>query len=253
MTPYADGVYKVAMVAAGVAAILCACSSAKSADADYTPYTCVSPQLPAAPPTSAPDQPHRIAVISDSYTSGSPQGGTGTHRWTSDVTRALQDRGIRTVFDIGAEGGGGYVQGARNTGQVFADKVKATVKPDDQLLIFFGSRNDSKWTKGQFARATCDTLREARMAAPEAKLLVVGPAWQNGDPPAYLLQVRDMLSDRTAALGGTFVDPIADRWFVDRPDLIGADGVHPTDAGHVYMAQLLLPTIERMLAPQSAG
>jgi hypothetical protein len=29
----------------------------------------------------------------------------------------------------------------------------------------------------------------------------------------------------------TFVDPLADRWFVGRPDLIGADGVHPNVGG----------------------
>ena len=47
-----------------------------------------------------------------------------------------------------------------------------------------------------------------------------------------MLQIRDVLSAAAAAAGAAFVDPIADRWFVDRPDLIGADGVHPTDAGH---------------------
>ena len=43
--------------------------------------------------------------------------------------------------------------------------------------------------------------------------------------------------------GATFVDPIAERWFVDRPDLIGRDGVHPTDAGHAYMADKIAPLI----------
>ena len=40
-----------------------------------------------------------------------------------------------------------------------------------------------------------------------------------------------------------FVDPIAQGWFVGRPDLIGDDGVHPTDAGHAYMAARIAPLI----------
>ena len=40
-----------------------------------------------------------------------------------------------------------------------------------------------------------------------------------------------------------FVDPIAEGWFVGRPDLIGADGIHPTDAGHAYMAARIAPLI----------
>mgnify|MGYP002623887115 CR=1 FL=1 len=43
--------------------------------------------------------------------------------------------------------------------------------------------------------------------------------------------------------GATFVDPIAEGWFVGRPELIGADGVHPTDAGHQYLADKIAPLI----------
>ena len=49
------------------------------------------------------------------------------------------------------------------------------------------------------------------------------------------------------AAGATFVDPIADRWFVGRPDLIGADGVHPNDAGHAYIADKIAPLIGAQL------
>ncbi|MDT4998170.1 MAG: hypothetical protein QOK12_275, partial [Mycobacterium sp.] len=48
-------------------------------------------------------------------------------------------------------------------------------------------------------------------------------------------------------IGATWIDPIAERWFVGRPDLIGADGVHPTDAGHAYMAGKIAPLIAAQL------
>lgn len=58
-----------------------------------------------------------------------------------------------------------------------------------------------------------------------------------------------MLGYQAQLAGATFVDPIAARWFVSRPDLIGADGVHPTDAGHAYMAGKIAPLIGTQLAP----
>ena len=51
------------------------------------------------------------------------------------------------------------------------------------------------------------------------------------------------LRDQAAAVGAVFVDPIAQGWFVGRPDLIGDDGVHPTDAAHAYMAARIAPLI----------
>jgi lysophospholipase L1-like esterase len=48
-----------------------------------------------------------------------------------------------------------------------------------------------------------------------------------------------------------FIDPIAERWFVGRPDLIAQDGVHPTDAGHAYMADKIAPLIASQLPKRS--
>jgi lysophospholipase L1-like esterase len=64
--------------------------------------------------------------------------------------------------------------------------------------------------------------------------------------------VRDIASREAAAVGATFVDPIADRWFADAPALIGGDGIHPTDDGHRLMAQKLEPYLRSaLLATQS--
>ena len=81
----------------------------------------------------------------------------------------------------------------------------------------------------------------ARATAPGAKLLVIGPPWPTADVPPAVLQIRDVLGMQAGMAGATFIDPIAERWFVDRPDLIAPDGVHPTDAGHDYLAGLIAP------------
>jgi lysophospholipase L1-like esterase len=63
-----------------------------------------------------------------------------------------------------------------------------------------------------------------------------------------VLELRDTLRGQAKAIGAVFVDPLAEGWFVGRPELIGADGVHPTDAGHAYMAEKIAPLIRSQLA-----
>jgi len=62
-----------------------------------------------------------------------------------------------------------------------------------------------------------------------------------------VLALRDSLHDQARAMGAVFVDPLAEGWFVGRPDLIGPDGVHPTDAGHAYLAEKIAPLISAQL------
>ena len=89
--------------------------------------------------------------------------------------------------------------------------------------------------------STCKT-------AASATILVIGPPWPTAEVPQTVLQVRDIVGAAASAAGATFVDPIAERWFVGRPDLIGADGVHPNDAGHAYIANMIAPLIGAQLA-----
>ncbi len=77
---------------------------------------------------------------------------------------------------------------------------------------------------------------------------MIGPPWPTANPPEGVLRIRDALHYQAGIAGAVFVDPIAERWFVGQPELIGADGVHPTDAGHAYMADKIAPLIERAIA-----
>ena len=236
-------------------AVLLACPATTHSSNDgasYEPYTCVRASLP-DPPAPAPGTTQRIAVIGDSYTDGSPQGGSAEKGWARLVTEDLRARGFDVVTVSHAEGASGYLNHGSKTGSVFGDKVATTVRSGDRLVVFFGSRNDSGGTPSEYARATCDALRSAQLAAPSARLLVVGPPWVNGNPPDYILRDRDILKERASDLGAYFLDPVDDRWFADRPDLIGTDGVHPTDAGHRLMADKILPAMTQLLTPPAAA
>jgi len=184
----------------------------------------------------------RIAVIGDSYTAGSGEGGNGPHSWPELTWALLAREGVEVDADVAAEGGAGYGQrGSR--GSLFEDLTARAVRRNDDLVVFFGSRNDQPVDPQRFPMLAADTLRLARFAAPAAKVLVIGPPWPTTGPPPEVLKIRDSLRDQAAAVGAMFVDPINEGWFVGRPDLIGQDGVHPTDAGHVYMAEKIAPLI----------
>ncbi|MGP4056218.1 Rv0518 family GDSL lipase [Mycobacterium sp. 4D054] len=191
---------------------------------------------------------NRVSVIGDSYTTGSDQGGNGSKGWSPQVWRMLTEHGIAVTPTVAAEGGAGYCTRG-NRGSVYEDLTVRAVKPSDVLVVFFGSRNDMKADPTRLSIAMYGTFSLARRIARTADLLVIGPPWPTADPPPEIVRVRDVLKYQAELAGATFFDPIAARWFVGRPELIGADGVHPTDAGHAYMAGKIAPLISAKLHP----
>lgn len=190
--------------------------------------------------------PNRIAVVGDSYTAGYEDTGRGAANWTERAWQNLAGRGVYVSADVAAEGGAGYgVRG--NRGALYGDLTRRAVRPDDALVVFFGSRNDQDVEPGELSRLIADTLGLARRTAPGARMLVIGPPWPTADVPGNVWRIRDVLSTEARVVGAEFVDPLAERWFVGLPDLIGPDGVHPTDAGHAYMADRIAPLIGAQL------
>jgi hypothetical protein len=189
---------------------------------------------------------YRVAVVGDSYTTGGDLGGLGAQGWTAKAWQQLAKRGLQITPDVAAEGGAGYAVPG-NHGNVYEGLANRAIRPDDTLVVYFGSRNDQPADPGMLPGAMFSALSVARRIAPSAQLLVIGPPWPTDDPPPAVLNVRDNLYGVSRALGATWIDPIAERWFVGRPDLIGRDGVHPTDAGHAYMADRIAPLIAAQL------
>lgn len=188
-----------------------------------------------------------VAVIGDSYTTGTNEGGLGANSWTARTWRSLTVPGLRIASEVAAEGRAGY--GAiGDHGSIFQDLTAKVVKPEDVLVVFFGSRNDQDVDPVLLAQRVHATFTLARRLAPSARFLVVGPPWPTADVPLPVLVIRDVLAGAAWAAQADFVDPIGDRWFVDRPDLIGSDGVHPNDAGHEYMADKMVPLIRWQLS-----
>ncbi|MBJ7339137.1 GDSL lipase [Mycolicibacterium sp.] len=197
-----------------------------------TPYE----PLTAGAPTT------RVAIVGDSYTNGTAIGGQGPNAWPVRASKTLARQGLQVTADVAAEGRAGYgVRG--DQGNLFGDLTPRAVKPDDALVVFYGSRNDQGVDPNVLGGQIFNAFSQARAIAPNARLLVIGPPWPTADVPPAVLQIRDILAFQSMLAGATFIDPIAAGWFLDRPDLIGRDGVHPTDAGHAYMADKIAPLI----------
>jgi lysophospholipase L1-like esterase len=189
---------------------------------------------------------YRVAVVGDSYTTGGDLGGRGAQGWTARAWQLLARRGMQINADVAAEGGAGYgIPG--NHGNVYEQLANRAIRPDDTLVVFFGSRNDQPANPVTLPGAMISALGVARRTAPSAQLLVIGPPWPTADVPPAVLGVRDALYGAAKLLGATWIDPIAERWFVGHPELIGSDGVHPTDDGHAYMAERIAPLIAAAL------
>jgi lysophospholipase L1-like esterase len=210
-------------------------------------FICQQPQpAPRFETLSLDSPPNHVAVIGDSYTTGTNEGGLGAKTWTARTWQMLGRQGVQVAADVASEGRAGYgVRGDHNS--LFVDLTARAVKPDDVLVVFFGSRNDQGVDPAVLSEMADDNLDLARRTAPAARLLVIGPPWPTAEVPGTVLRIRDILRAAARAAGATFVDPLADGWFVGRPELIGADGVHPTDAGHVYMADKIAPLIRAQL------
>lgn len=214
-------------------ALIAGCKSAPP------PYVSHYTPVAAAPPVAP------VGIIGDSYTSGSGMGGHGPQGWPALVSKQMQDQNMPIYTTVGAEGASGYTR-AGHGGTAFPDEVPKAVKPLDRLVVLFGSINDAPLTD-VLAPAVQKVFAAVKAMAPDTKILVIGPVWPNTTPRSDVLQVRDILKTQAETSGAAFLDPIAEQWFWDRPDLIGKDGVHPTDAGHVYMADKIAPVIAQQL------
>ncbi len=176
---------------------------------------------------------------------GGDEGGRGAKGWTAQAWELLARQGVQITADVAAEGGAGY--GMRgNRGSIFEGLAARAVRPDDALVVFYGSAMIRVSTPRVLRRGPRRPERGPPRGA-AAPLLVIGPPWPTADVPASVTMIRDVLAADARTVGATFVDPIAERWFVGRPELIGKDGVHPTDAGHAYMADKIAPLIRAQL------
>jgi lysophospholipase L1-like esterase len=198
---------------------------------------------------TSPPEPARILVVGDTLTVGTPVGGQGMTGWPQLVAADIANGGRPVGVQVAAADGSGYRVPGPN-GETFPRLVGAA-GTDFDLVVLFGSQNDTG-TAADVQAGVTDAIAAVRKASPDAAVLVIGPAAQVVPPPANLLNDRDAIRAATAAAGVTFIDPLVGGWFTrSAKGLFGRDGIHPTDAGHRYLADQIRPLIDAALPPPS--
>jgi acyl-CoA thioesterase I len=193
-----------------------------------------------AGPVEGQAQPEPIAVIGDSYTTGSPADSGPPALWPALLT------GDDFTVTAYAWSGTGYAstwetpEGPSN----YVTRVDQMPGAGIDTVLFFGSINDGFFGYDTTRGGADEAFAKALAKWPDATILVVGPASPIWPVPGGYLAARDATRDAARAAGLTFIDPIDDGWFEGMPELIGVDGIHPNDQGHAYLAERLRRVLE---------
>lgn len=193
-----------------------------------------------------------VEIIGDSYVAGSDQGGYGAANWTKIVGSRFYSESRPVDMNVIGHPGAGYI--ARGSDKLtFAEAANMSLRSTADLVLVFGSRNDGKQDPATMTAAAADLYTKIRERAPQAKLIVVGPAWVDEKVPDFIVSDSQAISGAASAAGADFVNPLSEGWFFGADaKLIGADGVQPTDAGHQYLADKMYGLISKALAARAS-
>ncbi|MDD4866518.1 MAG: SGNH/GDSL hydrolase family protein [Mycobacterium sp.] len=189
----------------------------------------------------------QIAVIADSSPEAITSDGVKATGWPELVFRQLRKEGFDIAVHTSDQQGSGYVAHGKK-GTTFKESAHSLLKPYDGLVIVFGGTHDASEKPESVAAAVSDTFSVVRTSAPRAKLIAVGPISDTADPGPDMIRVRDIVRQEAEKDAATFVDPIADRWFVGSHDPVAEDTPAARDARQTYLADRLQPIIEHALA-----
>ncbi|MFQ4148730.1 SGNH/GDSL hydrolase family protein [Arthrobacter sp. LAPM80] len=185
----------------------------------------------------------QVDVIGDSLSTGFRTPGD---TWPGQAQALVKNMGLKADITNASENGAGYVQPGE-LGDVFEDLVNRIVNSQSQVVVLFGSDNDTG--DPGLAAAAQATLARVKELAPHATVIVVGPTSESGDPGETLGEIRQVVSQQGAAIGARFVDPVALGWFQGTAaQFLSSDLEHPNVAGETYLAQhmgaILAPAIK---------
>lgn len=227
------------VAAVGTAVTLGPSPSSSSADAGATsaepapPAQSATPAQPAAPDSAAPAAPAGplpVAFLGDGYTAGSPRGGQGQANYTALL--ASKDGWKVTNDSVYASG---YV-----ADPALPTRLQKIVAAEPQLVVVTAGRADDRENPAAVGAAARQLYQDLKTGLPQAKVVVIGPMWIDGDAPARMLAVRDAIRGAATEAQLPFVDPIADRWFIGRDqDGVAANRIDLNDKGNQRLSQLV--------------
>lgn len=205
-----------------------------------TPPPAAAPQ-PSAP-TEAPTAPLTVAFLGDSYTGGSGMGGVGADGWPGLLSAAEGWPFSRESSLWSAQGGTGYLMAGDATQPLPARAATAVEAQPDVVIVAAGINDVGRFQPEAIRTAASETFSTIRAASPQTRIIAVGPFWPTTRAMSPDLDAtRDAIYAAAQDAGVTdWIDP--QPWMADIE--IGADNVHPTDAGHQVLADRMSAALD---------
>ncbi len=199
--------------------------------------------------TANPDQTvDSLVVLGDSYAAGA--GASNPRKRWVNLLAASTGWSITNL----AQGGTGFVKAYDTGGEVacgratcpsfggMAERAKRDGLDPDVILVS-GGRNDLSEPSRDEEEAVGSLFAYLEEAFPRARVLATNPLWDFTSPPEQLNELRSVVKDEVGQ--DNFLDigqPLR-----GRPDLVADDDVHPSDNGHLAIADAIEASLNTAL------
>jgi acyl-CoA thioesterase I len=184
-----------------------------------------------------------VVVLGDSYAGGSSMDSGPAYRWPA-LLAERDDFNVRVL----AVGGSGFtVDGPGKPNTSIPDQATNVARdgvPD--VVVIMAARNDIHQSGvSKVGPAVTETLTTIHRLAPTAHVLVIGPVWAGEVTPSLYRVFATLEWRATKTSGGAYIDGATQPgpWFAGHPEMIGADHIHPNNAGHALMANRINPAL----------
>lgn len=172
-----------------------------------------------------------VSFLGDSFTAGTNFGGIKEAGWPAIVSARHEWR-----RDMQGVGGTGFVNGLEER-KNFGSRVDDIIAVRPAMVIVAGGGNDYRQDKAKMLSEATAVITRLQKGLPDAKIVLIAPLWLQQEDPESLPDLIDVSKRVAAATGVVRIDPAG--WLRGQPNLLGADGVHPTDEGHKVLADLI--------------
>ncbi len=228
------GIAVLAILALGVVALN---FISKSPESTAMPNGTVS--SPSASPMVTTVTKKTVSWIGDSYSSGSgaqPSSSGFAFLVAANQSWTLNNFALGgTGYTVSREGDVAKQGCGLDICQNYLDTIDSAVKKNPQIIVVAGGRNDAGVDPEMEAAGISAFYEKLHAAAPKAKIIALNPWWDASEIPDSVSTMAASIKDAVTKVGGSYVD--AGQPLQGHPELVGPDGVHPTNAGHTAIAE----------------
>ena len=185
----------------------------------------------------------RAAFLGDSYIEGY---GATANTIPAQVSKAMNWQ----MFAMGQSGTGYLADGGGGARAPYPGRSSG-VPAKSSVVMISGGLNDVKLypqNPGAFRAAVRETIGNAKTAAPDAKVVVVGIYWPYPDVTSDVEEMNTIILESARDLGAMTIDPLGESWMstMAADGLLQDDKYHPNQAGYDYLATRLVSAIQAL-------